>query len=120
MDGTINSEAGRYNFSPRNLPSFLKEGTEMNCGACCGLGRVIAFQPTFDPVTLVCDECAGSGLTPASFDVYIESDGYDDDSSGLVVIQPVDQVPKSAKVGAVEVDRNPFEIQSVIVRNLAS
>ena len=38
------------------------------CPVCAGLGRVIAFGVSIDPVVVTCPECAGMALTPASAD----------------------------------------------------
>lgn len=36
------------------------------CPVCAGLGRVLAFGVSRDPIVVPCPECAGMSITPAS------------------------------------------------------
>lgn len=38
------------------------------CPVCIGTGRIVAFAAFGDPVPVVCPECAGLHITPASAD----------------------------------------------------
>lgn len=38
------------------------------CPVCAGLGRVLAFGVTHEPIGVPCPECAGLAITPASAD----------------------------------------------------
>lgn len=42
--------------------------TTNRCPVCAGLGRVLAFGVTNDPIAVPCPECAGLAITPASAD----------------------------------------------------
>jgi hypothetical protein len=42
--------------------------TTNGCPICAGLGRVLAFGVTHEPVAIACPECAGLAITPASAD----------------------------------------------------
>jgi excinuclease UvrABC ATPase subunit len=36
------------------------------CPICAGLGRILAFGACVDPIAVICPECAGLAITPAS------------------------------------------------------
>lgn len=36
------------------------------CPICAGVGRVLAFGACRDPIPVICPECAGLDITPAS------------------------------------------------------
>jgi hypothetical protein len=38
------------------------------CGVCGGIGRVLAFGRSVEPIAVPCPECAGLSITPASAD----------------------------------------------------
>lgn len=49
-----------------------------NCPLCRGLGRVIAFGVCAEPTAVLCPECAGLQITPASADEPPEQDDCPD------------------------------------------
>ncbi len=38
------------------------------CPVCVGMGRVLAFGASHEPIPVSCPECAGLAITPASAD----------------------------------------------------
>lgn len=36
------------------------------CPVCAGMGKVLAFGVSQDPMAVICPECAGLAITPAS------------------------------------------------------
>ncbi len=41
------------------------------CPICAGLGRVLAFGACVEPIPVICPECAGLPITPASAEDYM-------------------------------------------------
>lgn len=81
---------------------------------CGGLGKVVGFDLLMVPIGLVCTECGGCGI--ADGDV----SALDASAIGLSeFVDPVDEGAEASEMGPVETQSDSWEINRVLVRDLA-
>lgn len=99
------------------------------CPSCNGVGKVVAFGLSREPVTVICPECAGLSITPASREDYLRMYSVREltamltqrralPPADLELVESVDEMAQSSVRRAVETEADALLVDGVVVGDL--